>query len=240
MSFLETGLVGTSRKENESRVPIHPRHLDRIAPARRERLVLEAGYGERFGVSDAQLRRQVGRLASREEILAGCDVVVLPKPETQDLAEMKEGGILWGWPHTVQNPEMTQTAIDRRLTLIAFESMFHWRGEQAELHTFYRNNEMAGYCAILHLLELVGRDGYYGPRARVVVLSLGSVSRGAIHALLGRGFADVTVYTQRPPHLVRDQLIQCRFRRMRRAGPAEVQAIAEEPDESTRAMAEVF
>ena len=39
---------------------------------------------------------------------------------------MHEGQVLWGWPHCVQDREMTQLAIDRRLTLIAFEAMNHW------------------------------------------------------------------------------------------------------------------
>jgi hypothetical protein len=32
---------------------------------------------------------------------------------------MREGQIVWGWPHCVQDAEVTQLAIDRRLTLIA-------------------------------------------------------------------------------------------------------------------------
>ena len=30
MSEIEAGVVGTSRKENETRVAIHPRHLERL------------------------------------------------------------------------------------------------------------------------------------------------------------------------------------------------------------------
>ena len=47
------------------------------------------------------------------------------------------------------------------------------------------------------------------------MLSHGSVSRGAIHALLGRGFSDLTVYTQRPPWGVHDKVPGCRYARMR-------------------------
>ena len=46
---------------------------------------------------------------------------------------------------------------------------------------------MAGYCAVLHAFELTGDDGLYGPPKKAVVLSFGSVSRGAIYALQGRG-----------------------------------------------------
>ena len=239
MSHLETGVVGTSRKENELRVPIHPRHLERIDRRVRGALVFERGYGDRFGVSDADLTGLGFGLADREEVLAGCEVVVLPKPLTEDLAEMREGATLWGWPHCVQQRAITQAAVDRRLTLIAWEAMHHWRPEGGrELHVFYKNNELAGYCSVLHALELLGADGFYGPRRRVAVLGFGSVSRGAVHALEGRGFRDIVVYTQRPPHLVRDQHFGCRYRQMRRSVEPGGPAIAVLADGSTRSLAE--
>lgn len=221
MSYLRTGIVGASRKEHESRVAIHPQHLAAIPEALRANLVFEEGYGNRFGVGDDRLRELGVALASRAEILGSSDVVILPKPMAEDLREMKTGGILWGWPHCVQQQEVTGTAIDRRLTLIAFEAMHLWgRDGDRQMHTFYKNNELAGYCGVLHALELAGRDGFYGPPRRTAVLGFGSVSRGAIYALQGRGFSDISVFTQRPPHLVRDQILGCRHRHMRRpAGP---------------------
>ena len=42
---------------------------------------------------------------------------------------------------------MTQLAIDRGLTLIAWEAMNHWnRDGTFSVHVFHKNNEMAGYC----------------------------------------------------------------------------------------------
>lgn len=218
MSGLRAGVVGTSRKENEDRVAIHPRHLKRLPARLREAMTFERGYGRGFGFEDAALESLGVGLATRSEILAESDLVLLPKPLEEDLAQMRQGAVLWGWPHCVQQFGIAQTAIDRRLTLIAFESMFVWgRSGDRQLHTFYKNNELAGYCAILHALRLLGIDGFYGPRRSAVVLGFGSVSRGAIHALQGRGFAEVGVYTQRPPHLVRDQMFGCRYGRMSRA-----------------------
>ena len=37
--------------------------------------------------------------------MAECDVILLPKPLTPDLAELRAGQVLWGWPHCVQNAE---------------------------------------------------------------------------------------------------------------------------------------
>ena len=112
----------------------------------------------------------------------------LPKPLPEDLQELREGGILWGWPHCVQQREITQIAIDRKLTLIAWEAMFSWNRGVREMHVFDRNNEMAGYCGVIHALGLTGKDGLYGAPVEACVISHGSVSRGAIYALLRRGF----------------------------------------------------
>ncbi|MCP3962978.1 MAG: alanine dehydrogenase [bacterium] len=226
MSRLVTGVVGTSSKENEHRLPIHPRHLDRIPEAARASLRLERGYGRRFGVGDVELEGFCGGLLTREEILAGCDVVVLPKPVESDFEAMRDGGVLWGWPHCVQQRRVTQLAIDKRLTLIAFEAMFRWRRPgRRGVHVFAKNNELAGYCAVLHAFELLGIDGHYGPRRRAAVLGFGSVSRGAVYALEGRGVTDITVYTQRPPHLVRDQKLGGVHLQMRRGDGGSMEAV---------------
>ena len=228
MSDLVTGFIATSRKENEHRRPIHPRHLERIPRHLRPDLRFERGYGQRFGVGDADLERFCGGLLERREIFDACDVVVLPKPVAEDFREMREGTVLWGWPHCVQQRELTQIAIDQRLTLIAFEAMFRWhKGGSRGMHIFYKNNELAGYCGVLHAFELLGIDGHYGPPRRAAVLGFGSVSRGAVYALEGRGVTDIAIYTQRPPHLVKDQKFGCRHYQMRRAssGDAGMEAV---------------
>ena len=97
-------------------------------PTSADLISVEAGYGEPFGFTDERLRPLVGSVVTpRGTDRAQCDVVLLPKPTVEDLEEMRDGQILWGWPHCVQDAELTQVAIDRRLTLIAFEAMNHWR-----------------------------------------------------------------------------------------------------------------
>ena len=62
--------------------------------------------------------------------------------------------------------EMTQQAIDRRLTVIAFEAMNHWTADGAfSLHVFHKNNELAGYGSVLHALHSVGLDRGLRPQA---------------------------------------------------------------------------
>lgn len=198
MDHLTLGVVGRSRKENEFRLPIHPSHLERIDASLRGRIFLERGYGERFGVSDEQLAPHVGGLRSREQLLEGCDIIVLPKPLPGDLAELRPGQILWGWPHCVQDDAITQAGIDRRLTLIAWEAMNHWAADGGfGVHVFHKNNELAGYCSVLHALELTGRTGQYGRSLRAAVISFGATARGAVTALNALGVLDVTVLTHR-------------------------------------------
>ncbi|WP_440103199.1 N(5)-(carboxyethyl)ornithine synthase [Streptosporangium sp. H16] len=198
MDQLSLGIVSRSRKENEHRLAIHPLHLERIAPDLRGRVYLERGYGEHFGVSDGQLAPYVAGLLPRERLLAECDVVLLPKPLAEDLEGMREGQIVWGWPHCVQDERMTQLAIDRRLTLIAFEAMNHWTSEGAfNLHVFHKNNELAGYSSVLHALELIGTTGVYGRRLRAVVIGFGATGRGAVTALNAHGVNDIDLLTFR-------------------------------------------
>ncbi|MFY9890663.1 MAG: N(5)-(carboxyethyl)ornithine synthase [Streptosporangiaceae bacterium] len=195
---LSLGVAARSRKEHERRLAIHPLHLGRIPADLRERIYLERGYGESFGISDEQLGRSVAGLRSRAELVAECDVILLPKPQTPDLAEMRAGQILWGWPHCVQDEELTQVSIDRRLTLIAFEAMNYWAPDGSfSLHVFHKNNEMAGYCSVLHALELAGLTGDYGRRLRAAVISFGATARGAVTVLNAHGVSDVDVVTHR-------------------------------------------
>jgi alanine dehydrogenase len=196
--MLNLGVMSRSRKEDERRLPLHPLHLERIEADLRGRIYLERGYGERFGMSDEQLAPSVAGLRSREQLIADCDVILLPKPLPEDLAELRDGQVLWGWPHCVQDEKITQLAIDRRLTLIAFEAMNHWTADGSfNLHVFHKNNELAGYCSVLHALELIGSTGDYGRRLRAVVIGFGATARGAVTALNAHGVHDVDILTHR-------------------------------------------
>jgi alanine dehydrogenase len=227
------GVIARSCKENEHRLPIHPDHFELIPPHARTSIRFERGYGEPFGISDTEIGRRFAGTSDRSELLGSSDVVLLPKPLPDDLREVKAGGILWGWPHCVQQHEITQIAIDRKLTLIAWEAMFSWNRGVREMHVFDRNNEMAGYCGVIHAMGLVGKDGLYGPPAEACVISHGSVSRGAIFALQKRGFHTIRVYTQREPWAVHDKIPGCRYGQMVRGGSGDGLGVVQ--DDGSRA-----
>src|SRR5450759_5136058 len=198
MKELSLGVIARSRKPDEYRLPIHPSHLDRIDPSVCRRLFLEVGYGEHFGVADDRLASLVGGLRSREQLVTECDVIVLPKPTADDLADLRVGQVLWGWPHCVQDETVTQISIDRSLPLIAWEAMNHWTHDGSfRVHVFQENNELAGYCSVLHGMQLMGRTGAYGRRLRAAVISFGATARGAVGALIALGVLDVTIVTHR-------------------------------------------
>ena len=195
---LSLGILARSRKPNERRLPIHPAHFNRIDSRLRSRIALEHGYGSDFGATDDALAGLVGEMATRERLIADCDVILLPKVQAEDLAELRAGQIVWGWPHCVQDSALTQMAVDLRLTLIAFEAMNHWQPDGGfGLHVFHKNNELAGYCSVLHAMQLVGITGSYGRRLRAAVIGFGATARGAVTALNAHGVDDVRVLTNR-------------------------------------------
>jgi alanine dehydrogenase len=195
---LSLGVLARSRKPNERRLPLHPSHFSRIDSATRHRISLERGYAAEFGATDDALGELVGGIRSRDQLVADCDVILLPKVQADDLNEFNVGQVVWGWPHCVQDTALTQAAIDRRLTLIAFEAMNHWQADGGfGLHVFHKNNELAGYCSVLHAMQLAGITGSYGRRLRASVIGFGATARGAVTALNAYGVDDVRVLTNR-------------------------------------------
>jgi alanine dehydrogenase len=192
------GVMGTSCMENEFRIPTHPEHLEAIPKDCRSRICFEHNYGSRFSLDSKQILRAGFTMADRHEVLSESDVVIIPKPTSQDLAQMKSGAIACGWMHAVQQTAITQAAIDRKLTLVAWESMYYRQTDTRPIHIFFRNNELAGYSAVLHAFQLAGISALYGPKRRAAVLGFGATARGTIEGLRAVGITDITVISRRP------------------------------------------
>ncbi len=241
MTFLKMGVIGTSKKEDERRLPIHPEHLERLPENIRKQLIFEKGYGTPFHISDKEICGLSGGIATRSEILSDIGDVIIAKPVLADLKEIKKGGIIWGYPHCAQQKEITQIAIDKKLTLIAFEDMYMWHSnKQKGRHTFYKNNEMAGYSAVIHALQLKGIDGHYGNQRKVLIFSFGAVSRGAIYALKAHGYRDITICVQRLDEEVREEVLDVHYTRIRKGNKNEDRLILVEHDGSERPLLELI
>ncbi|KQY55977.1 alanine dehydrogenase [Aeromicrobium sp. Root495] len=214
-SLRTLGVIGTSAKENEHRLPLHPDHLANLDDDVRAVIRLEHGYGERFGFPDDELSGLVAGMASREELIAESDVVLLPKPQLADVEAMRPGATLWGWPHCVQDTALTQVAIDRELTLVAFEVMNHWTSAGGVgLHVFHKNNELAGYSSVIHAMQLAGITGDYGRRLSAIVIGFGATARGAVTALNAHGVHEVAVLTNREVAAVGSPIHSVRIRQI--------------------------
>ncbi|MDW7691729.1 N(5)-(carboxyethyl)ornithine synthase [Flammeovirgaceae bacterium SG7u.111] len=241
MTLLTMGVIGTSKKVDERRVPLHPEHLKRLPEHIRRQLIFEKGYGAPFNIGDEEISELTGGIATRSEILSDIGSVIMAKPILSDLEELKAGGLLWGYPHCAQQMEITQTAIDKKLTLIAFEDMYVWHPNgQVGRHTFYKNNEMAGYSAVIHALQLKGIDGHYGNQRKVIIFSFGAVSRGAIYALKAHGFRDITICIQRPDHEVREEVLDVHYARIRKGKAGEPRLLVVEHDGAERPLLDLI
>lgn len=222
---MNIAVIGTSKKENEKRVAIHPSHISEIPLNIRKNLFFEKGYGVPFGIEDEVIYALTGNsLLERKELFENFKAMIIAKPIEEDFREMQDGTLVWGWIHSVQQSIVTQIAIDKKLTLIAWENM-NYQSSRELLHIFNKNNEMAGYCGVQHALELKGIDGQFGPKRKVAVISHGSVSRGAIFALKGHNFNDITVYTQRPTFLVANKIPGVQYKQIAKDNKSNVKTV---------------
>jgi hypothetical protein len=91
--------------------------------------------------------------------------------------------------------------------------MNHWTRDGAVgLHVFHKNNELAGYCSVLHALQLAGLTGDYGRRLSAVVIGFGATARGAVTALNAHGVHEVAVLTNRDVAAVGSPIHSVRIR----------------------------
>lgn len=203
---MKTAVISTSRKDQEKRVPIHPAQIKNIPSEIRHELYFETGYGIPFDMTDSEITSLTGNHpVSRNHLLSDFQSVIIAKPVEKDFEELSNETTVWGWIHSVQQNDVTQIAIDKQLTFIAWENMYY-RNERGQVHIFQKNNEMAGYCGVQHALQLQGIDGNFGPQRSAVILGFGSVSRGALNALKGHGINNISVISSRPSQLIADQI----------------------------------
>ena len=97
---------------------------------------------------------------------------------------------------------------------------------------------MAGYCSVLHALQLRGITGHYGPQKKAAVISFGATGRGSIHALMGMGYTDITVFTQRPSYGLNSPIPSLKYRQFKRVEPGSSRALSIDENGETKPLAE--
>lgn len=185
-----------SHKEHEFRRAIVVNDLLQIR--NREALYLEKGYGAVLGLPDSEYEAYGVHIVPREEVLQQ-DIICDPKIGDADYLSQLYEQTIFGWIHAVQNRNITDMLISRRLTAFAWEDMFE-KGR----HIFWRNNEIAGEAAVFHAFMCHGVFPY---GKRVAVLGRGNTARGAIKMLNHLG-ADTVTYNSQTEELFREELGQ--------------------------------
>ncbi|MGF2142110.1 N(5)-(carboxyethyl)ornithine synthase [Vagococcus fluvialis] len=169
-----------SRKENEYRRAILPGDIKKIKNP--ENLYLETGYGEVLGYIDEDYIKNGAHIVSRDEVLQK-DIICDPKIGDADYLELlNPGQTIFGWVHAVQNKDVTDILLNKKLTAFAWEDMYEYGR-----HTFWRNNELAGEAAVLHAYQLLGKMPY---NTKAIIIGRGNTARGAYRVLSNLG-ADV-------------------------------------------------
>ncbi|MDP0561120.1 MAG: hypothetical protein QS721_01780 [Candidatus Endonucleobacter sp. (ex Gigantidas childressi)] len=99
---------------------------------------------------------------------------------------------------------------------------------------------MAGYCAVIHALQLKGIDGHYGNQRKTIIFGFGAVSRGAIYALKAHGFRDITICIQRPDHEVREEVLDCHYVRVQAGNNGQTRMLVVEHDGTKRPLTDLI
>lgn len=185
-----------SDKTNENRRALTPNDLNKIINF--NYIYIEEGYGEVLGYSDDDYRKAGANIAIRSEILKK-DIICDPKIGDAKYLNELDNQVIFGWVHAVQNRDITDILINKKLTAYAWEDMF----DQGR-HVFWRNNEIAGEAAIIHAYTLHGLFPY---NTKVALLGRGNIARGALKILTMMG-AEVTVYSRHTEALLRKEIAQ--------------------------------
>lgn len=207
---MKLAVFGTSLKNEEKRVPIHPEHIKALPRDVLKNLCFEENYAKNFGFDIASIRNDIGEILPRTDLFEQCDTLLIPKIDKQDFKYLRECQTIYGWFHCIQDFDITEIAIEKSLTLIAFEAMFSDENKKNH-HTFQKNNELAGFASVQHATQIRGITGYYGGNNRGVVFGFGSTARGAVYGLIAQGITDITVYTKRPTHLVQQKIPRVKY-----------------------------
>ncbi|MEN6339537.1 MAG: N(5)-(carboxyethyl)ornithine synthase [Clostridiaceae bacterium] len=186
-----------SHKNSELRRALLPQDLAQIE--HRSQLVIENGYGQAHGYSDAEYSAAGASVADRKSVLS-CETLVDVKLGDADyLHLLAPGKTLVGWAHLVQKTAFADAVVEGGHTVIAWENLVE-KGR----YVFYRNRELAGETAVLQAFTRYGRMPY---DCRVAIIGNGMTAHGAHRILSGLG-AKVDIYTRKLESLFREHMTE--------------------------------
>ena len=184
-----------SHKEHENRRAILP--IDVKFSKDPSSYFFEEGYGKVLGIDDESYLKMGAHVVTRDEVLTK-DIICDPKIGDSDyLADLSAGTIIFGWVHATQNRDITDKCVGAGLTAYAWEKMYY-KGR----HIFWQNNELAGEAAVLNAFQCFGMLPW---GLDVAVIGKGNTARGAVKVLNMLG-ANVTQYDRHTEDLLREEI----------------------------------
>jgi len=120
---------------------------------------VESGAGEAANFSDDDYRAAgADVVGSAAELWAAADIVFKVRPPTSDeVALLREGGMLIGFVWPAQNPELMQQLAARRATVLAIDSLPRQLSRAQKMDALTSMAGVSGYRAVIEAANAFGR-----------------------------------------------------------------------------------
>lgn len=159
-------------------------------------IYLEKGYGKILGYSDEDYLKYGANVCEREDLFK-MDIISDLRFPLKEKDKFRKGQIFFGWVHAVQQREIREVMIQRKLTAIAWEEMYN-----ENKHVFWKNNEIAGTAAVLHALSFYGKLPFH---LNIAVIGRGNCARGALK-ILRKLNAKIKIYNRKNSPFLRKEI----------------------------------
>jgi len=120
---------------------------------------VESGAGAAANFSDESYQAAGARIAgSAAELLGGSDIVFKVRaPAPEEIALMKPGSTLVSFIWPAQNPELMQKLADRKLTVLAIDSLPRQLSRAQKMDALTSMASISGYRAVIEAANAFGR-----------------------------------------------------------------------------------
>ena len=122
-------------------------------------VAVESGAGDAANFSDDAYREAGAEVvASTAELWAGSDIVFKVRPPSaEEVALMREGGMLIGFVWPAQNPELMQQLAARKATVLAIDTLPRQLSRAQKMDALTSMAGVSGYRAVIEAANAFGR-----------------------------------------------------------------------------------
>ncbi|MQL47359.1 Re/Si-specific NAD(P)(+) transhydrogenase subunit alpha [Photorhabdus khanii] len=194
--------VPRERLANEARVAATPSTVEQLLKLGFD-VVVENGAGHLASFGDSAYQQVGAEMTDRNDIWGSDIILKVNAPEDDEIALMKEGSTLVSFVWPAQHPELMQKLSDRKVTVLAMDSVPRISRAQS-LDALSSMANIAGYRAIVEAAHEFGRF-FTGqitaagkvPPAKVMIIGAGVAGLAAVGAAGSLG-AIVRAFDTRP------------------------------------------